>query len=205
MIRFLVLAAFAATSTFAFATTPARQYPGSVPLLLGIESVRGELKLTSLQRAVLDSLRSEYKDEARKLTASMPQTKDQRTAAELQLAKLDDRYNARALSSLSSSQRARLEQIQYHVLGGTMLVSTKVQKKLGLNATQVTSIEKLRMKGLLYVARVNHQFEDGKISHPERIKLLRERRKTMSAGMLKLLTPPQRDAFSALGGQKFSI
>ncbi|HRJ73024.1 MAG TPA: hypothetical protein PLS03_12440 [Terrimicrobiaceae bacterium] len=187
------------------ATTPAVDSPGSLPILLGLDSVRKELKVGSLQRAVLDSLRSEYKSEVRKLTNPMPATPAQRLAAESRLASLNERYNARAMSVLNDSQRARLREIEHQVLGGTKLISPSVQKKLGLTTKQKLSIEALRRKGLDDVGKVNRQFEEGRISYQERIDLLRDRRLSQAEAFLKVLTPEQRNAFLLLGGAKFTI
>ena len=56
------------------ATTAAVDHPGSLAILLGIDKVRAGLRLDSLQRALLDSLRDEYKSAARKLANPMPVT-----------------------------------------------------------------------------------------------------------------------------------
>ncbi len=187
------------------ATTPAVDHPGALPVLLGLDSVRKELKVGSLQRAVLDSLRAEYKSEVRKLTNPMPTTPAQRLAAETQLGKLNERYNARALSVLNDSQRARLLEIEHQTLGATMLLSPSVQAKLALTAKQRQSIESIRRKGLDYVGKINRQFEEGRIGYHERIDLLRGRRLSQAEAFLKVLTPEQRNAFLLIGGDKFAI
>ena len=40
------------------------EHPGSVPVLLGLDSVRNELGLTKSQCARLDKIRSDFKDDA---------------------------------------------------------------------------------------------------------------------------------------------
>ena len=65
------------------ATTAAVDHPGSLAILLGIDKVRAGLRLDSLQRALLDSLRDEYKSAARKLANPMPVTAQERAAAEV--------------------------------------------------------------------------------------------------------------------------
>jgi hypothetical protein len=94
------------------AMTAAVDHPGSLPILLGVEKVRTELKLDSLQRALLDSLRDEYKSAARKLTNPMPKTPPERAAAHAKLLRLNDQFNRRALSVLNPSQRAKLAGIE---------------------------------------------------------------------------------------------
>lgn len=191
--------------SMASAMTAATEHIGSVPVLLGLEKVRTELKLNSLQKAVLDSLRDEYKSAARKIADPLPTTKDQRIAAESKLQALNARYNNRALTVLNDSQRKRFLQIEHQVLGATTLYSPKVQKTLALTPEQVAKVEKLRQKGLASVGKINHQFEDGKIGYQERLSQLRSRRLSQGAALLKLLTPAQLTAYQALGGQKVTL
>ena len=58
---------------------------------------------------------------------------------------------------------------------------------------------------MAYVAKVNRQFESGKIGFHDRLELLRDRRLDQGEAMLNLLTPEQRQAFQSLGGKKFAI
>lgn len=189
----------------ALATTPAVDHPGALPILLGLDKVRAELKLDSLQRAVLDSLRDEYKSETRKLTNPMPTTPEGRAAAEKSFVQLNERFNKRAVSALNSSQRKRLAEIEHQVLGATALYVPSVQKKVGLTEKQKQQVEAIRQSGLEYVGKINHQFEDGRIGYQDRVGLLRARRLSQGTSLLKLLTPEQRDLLVSLGGGKFSI
>lgn len=198
----LPLALCAILAPSAPATTPAVDNPGALPILLGLDPVRAELKLDSLQRAVLDSLRGEYKSAARKLTNPMPATPEARSAAEKEWVALTDRYNARALSVLNASQRKRLLEVEHRLLGATALYTPSVQKKVALTGVQKKQIESIRLKGIEYVGRVNRQFEEGKIGYHDRLDLLRSRRISQGAALMKILTPTQRDAFVALGGSK---
>lgn len=206
MIRALVLSLFLALVTSpAWATTAPVNHPGALPILLGLDKVRTELKINSLQRAVLDSLRSEYKAEARKLTNPMPTTAEGRAAAEKQLLQLTERYNKRALSVLNDSQQARFLEIEHQALGATALFSPAVQQKVKVTSEQKKQIEAIRLKGVDYVGKVNRQFEEGRIGYQEKIDLLRDRRLSQGEILLKLLTPEQRDAFESLGGKKVAI
>lgn len=205
MLRALLLSlflSFAASSVWA--TTAAVDHPGALPILLGLDKVRAELKINSLQRAVLDSLRAEYKTEARKLTTPMPETVAQRATAEKQLLLLTERYNKRALSVLNDDQKVRFLQIEHQILGATALLQPSVQKKVGLTSEQKAQIEAIRLKGVDYVGKINRQFEEGRIGYQEKLDLLRDRRLSQGETLLKLLTPEQRDAFNALGGKKFA-
>lgn len=184
------------------AMTAATDHIGSVPVLLGVENVRKELHVTSLQKAVLDSLRDEYKAAVRKLTDPMPKTKDQREAAWARLQQLNERYNNRALSVLNDSQRTRFLEIEHQVLGMMHLYSPKVQKKIGLTPQQVQKVEKIRQKGLVVVGKINHRFEDGKIDYQQRLELLHEGRMKADGELRKVLTPSQQSAYDALVGKK---
>jgi hypothetical protein len=186
------------------ATTAPADHPGSLPLLLGVERVRTELKLDSLQRALLDSLRGEYKSAVRKLTDPMPKTPQERAAAESRLLRLNEQFNRRALSVLNPAQRAKLSGIEARFLGATALYSPGVQAKLKLTEEQKGKIEAIRKKGVAYVAKINRRFEEGKISQQERLQLLRNRRMEQGVEMLRLLTPEQRSAVLALEGKKIA-
>lgn len=207
MIRRLLLACglCAVLASSAVATTAPVDHPGALPVLLGLDTVRTELKLDSLQRAVLDSLRGEYKSAARKLVDPMPAEAGARVKAEKELVALTDRYNKRALSVLNSTQRTRFLEIEHQVLGATALYMPSVQKKVALSTSQKKQIETIRQKGVAYVGSVNRQFEEGKIGYQERIELLRSRRLSQGTALLKVLTPEQRSTFVSLGGDKFTI
>lgn len=184
--------------------TAAVDHPGSLVILLGVEKVRDELKLDSLQRALLDSLRGEYKAAAQKLTDPMPVTRSERAAAGTKLLALNERFNQRALSVLNPSQRAKLTGIEARFLGATVLFSPSVQTRLKLTDAQKRQIEGIRQKGITYVGKVNRKFEEGKISQQERLHLLRSRRTVQSAEMLRLLTPEQRSTVLAMGSAKIA-
>jgi hypothetical protein len=187
-----------------WATTAPVDHPGSLPILLGVEKVRSELKVDSLQRALLDSLRDEYKTAARKLTNPLPQTAQERAVAHAKLLRLNEQANRRALSILNPAQRGRLSGIEARFLGATVLYSPAVQVKLKLTEDQKQRIEAIRQKGVVYVGKINRRFQEGKISQQQRLQLLRSRRMAQGAKMLRLLTPEQRDALLALGGRKIA-
>jgi hypothetical protein len=196
---FLLLCAFVSSG---YATIAAADHPGSLPILLGLEKVRSELKLDSLQRALLDSLRAEYKAAARKVTSTIPPTPGERAAAEKKFRQLNEHFNRRALSMLNEDQRAKLTAIERKSLGSTMVYMPSVQAKLGLTEQQKKKVEAIRRQGLLYVAKINRRFEQGKISQQQRLQLLRSRRSAQGAQILQVLTPEQRNEVLTLGGKK---
>ena len=194
-----ILAALALTLVpQAKAITAAVEHPGSVPVLLGVEKVRDELKLNSLQRAVLDSLRAEYKNAARQIVATNPSTPEQRLDAEKKLLALNARYNERALSTLNTAQRAKFMKIERQVLGALILYTPSVQKELALTPKQIQEVEKIRLAGLKAVGKINGKFEAGKIGYQERLDLLRARKLASSEVLLKVLTPAQKAEFGKL-------
>ena len=180
-------------------STPA-DHPGSVPVLLGLDSVRKEIGLTASQSSRMDRIRAEFKAGARKLTAQAPATPAARQSSEAALVALKTKANAKALAVLTPVQRCRLAQIEYRVLGGTMLLSPSVQKTLGLSASQIAKIGKLEQKRIAYAGGVNRRFEDGKISHHERVALLRSYRAKQAEALIRVLTPAQRQTFRTLQG-----
>lgn len=184
------------------ASVEATDHPGALPLLAGIEAVRNDLKLNSLQRAVLDSLRDEYKTASRKIFTPRPETPEAQAEALKKLKVLNAQYNARVLSTLNPAQQKRLVQVEQQVIGAVALASPTLQGKLGLSDKQKTKIESLRGKGLAYVSKVNKQFENGKIGYFEKLQLLRGKRIAIGNSMYKVLTPEQQQAFAALGGAK---
>jgi hypothetical protein len=186
------------------ATIAGVDHPGSLPILLSIDKVRAELKLDSLQRALLDSLRGEYKSAARKLTNPMPVTAQERAAAERRLRQLNERFNKRALSVLNDDQRPKLSEIEGRFLGATMVYAPSVQAKLGLTEQQKQQVEGIRRQGIAYVGKINRKFEEGKISQQQRLQLLRSRRTAQGAEILQVLTPEQRSAVLALEGKKLA-
>jgi hypothetical protein len=198
----VVILLFCAAGSPIFATIAAVEHPGSLPILLGVDKVRTELKLDSLQRALLDSLRAEYKSAARKLTNPMPVSTLERTAAEKKLLQLNERFNRRALSMLSDDQRAKLVGIERRLLGPTMVYTPSIQAKLGLSEQQKEKVESIRRQGLAYVGKINRKFEAGKIGPQQRIQLLKNRRAKQNSEILQVLTPEQRDAVQVLEGKK---
>ena len=199
-----VLLALCTVASSVHASTAGVDHPGSLPILLSIDRVRAGLKLDSLQRALLDSLRGEYRFAARKLTNPMPVTAQERAAAEKRLLQLNERFNKRALSVLNDDQRAKLSEIEGRFLGATIVYAPSVQAKLGLTEQQKQQVEGIRRQGVAYVGKINRKFEEGKISQQQRLQLLRSRRTSQGAEILQVLTPKQRNAVLALEGKKLA-
>jgi len=199
--RILILAL--GLSTAQAASTDA-SFPGSVPVLLGNDAVRKDLSLTRSQRAALDGLRSQYKADARSVTARHPQSAVERAAANATLEKLNAEYNARALAVLTPPQAQRLDQIAHQTLGGWMLFVPRIQDSLKLSAEQKALVKKIQSEGKATLDEVNKEFEEGKVSLQERLDQLRAWRIKESKKLMRLLTPVQRRSLETLRGPAFA-
>ena len=183
------------------ATTRATDYPGSVSMLLGVESVRSDLVLDAKQKSRLNALRKELRSKSQVLTRKKSKVPTSRLTADQKLFSLIDSNNSGALAVLTPEQSVRFHEIQNQALGFTMLVSPKVQKQLVFGVKQVISIEKIRLKGLDFVAETNLAFEEGKLSQDKRLQLLRDYRSEQADDFKAVLTRAQREAFTTLCGQ----
>ena len=183
------------------ATTRATDYPGSISMLLGVESVRSDLALDAKQKSRLNVLRKELRSKSQVLTQKKSKVPLSRLTADQKLFSLIDTNNSGALAVLTPEQSVRFHEIQNQALGFTMLVSPKVQKQLVFGVKQVISIEKIRLKGLDFVAETNLAFEEGKLSQDKRLQLLRDYRSEQADDFKAVLTRAQREAFTALCGQ----
>jgi len=192
-----------ALSSSALAASPAPDRIGSLPILLGLDAVRSELNLSPAQASRIDAIRTGFRNNARKIVAAAGTTKESHLAADSKLESLRVKSNSEALAVLSSKQKSRLTEIEHQILGGSTLASPAVQKQLGLSPAQVAAIEKIRLANLAYSKKVASDFDDGIISHHERIELLRDRRLADAEKMLAILEPDQRRAKTALAGRPF--
>jgi hypothetical protein len=178
------------------------EHPGSVPVLLGLDSVRSELGLTKSQCARLDRIRSDFKADAHLITARPPATPVEKAAANATVKALIARYNEKAIAVLTPSQHARLVQIERQTLGGLMLFLPGEQKLLGLTAGQIAAIGKVRSDGEAFASRVTSSFEKGAITLQERLTTLKNYRLKQAANCLRTLTREQRKTFQSLQGEK---
>lgn len=177
------------------AARAATEHPGSVALLLGLDSVRNELRLTKNQRAALDKIRADFKQDVRLITTRYPSDPVERKAANTTVKKLLTKYNDEAIAVLTPAQHSRLVQIEQKVLGGLVLFLPDRQKQLGLSAEQTAAVEKIKSQGEAFSSRITGAFERGEISLQERLALLRNYRIKQSATALRVLTPAQRKEF----------
>ena len=179
------------------------EHPGSVPVLLGLDSVRKELGLSKAQCAKLDKIRADFKADAHLITTRPPSTPVEKMAANSTVKALVSKYNGRAIAVLTASQHERLVQIERQNLGGLMLFLPAEQKQLGLTAGQIAAIGKIQSDGEVFASRVTSSCEKGDLSLQERLATLRNYRLKQSAKCLRVLTPAQRKAFQSLQGKEF--
>ncbi|HEY8898795.1 MAG TPA: hypothetical protein VIM61_00060 [Chthoniobacterales bacterium] len=208
--RTLIVTAFA--GSIAVASAAPREIPplpttkpGSQVILLGVDSVRKDLALTSLQRAVLRDLRDEYREESRAIVKKAGTDLTSKKAAQAELDALTASTNRRALRALSEDQRARLGQIEYQILGAFLLLDGKVQRSLDLTPEQQKKLAYVWWRLQKTASDINKRFEEGKISYYERIVELRDNRIDRSDDMLERLTEEQRAKLDKLAGEKLAI
>lgn len=200
----LLVAALLLTAT-ALSARNSPDSPASVPVLLGLEPVRADLKLSSLQCALLDSLRSDYKNQARQITAIGMADKDAALRADWDLKSLRKQFNQRALDVLNPPQQDRLRQIERQMMGGTLLSSVSEQKLLGLTPTQQSSLAAIEKSNQASAAATMKQFNTGKISNFRKDINLHRNQQQTSKKMLAVLTPEQKKQWEILSGQKLGL
>jgi len=184
---------------------PAPDRPASVPILLGLDPVRAELKLSSLQCALLDSLRSEYKSRSRQITAIGMADQDAALRANWDLRTLRDTYNKRAVAVLSNSQQERLRQIERQMLGGSLLTSPSEQQLLGLGPQQQRKLALLEKQDQANAAAINARYNRGTISSFWKDIYLHNNQRQTSKKMLAVLTQKQKEHWLVLSGQKMGL
>jgi Spy/CpxP family protein refolding chaperone len=196
------LGSFAQAASSVAPSVPTKP-PGSVAILLGVDSVRKELHLTSLQRAVLSDIREQYRETSREIVAKAGADLESKKQAQAKLDALTASSDRSALRALNDDQRQRLIEIQYQIRGGYELLAPALQQKLGVTGTQKAKIEKIWLRGDKYVSKVNARFEKGQISLNQKLLDLRKNREACSADLLAVLTPKQYSKFLFLEGEPF--
>jgi len=190
--RILLAALFATAITLPLsAQSGSSEHPGAVVLLLGSDNVRKELGLTSLQRAILDSLRQEYLEKVQNLTRPNPSTPQAAGNSIVALDAIEQTYNQRALSALNPRQRTQLRSIEHTVAGGMMLLVPSVQEQLGLSGSQAKKIDAYGRQLENTNQKLIRQVEGGQITPARRLNLLRAERLKTSSRMESVLTPAQ--------------
>lgn len=179
--------------------------PSTMPVLLGLEPVRRDLKLSSLQEALLDSLRADYKAKVG-ITASAGLL-DPKIAAKCEADLKASRivYNKRALRILSPAQQTRLRQIERQMLKGYFLDSPSEQKLLGFTPEQSKKAADIARYDRLQAARIMSDYHACRISHFKKDIELHRLQSTTARSMMHLLTPEQQRKYLGLTGTKLKL
>ena len=179
--------------------------PASVPVLLGLEPVRQDLNVSSLQSALLDSLRAEFKAKAGVIVALGLADSKAAPQAFLDLQTLRSRYNQRALNVLNPSQQQRFRQIERQMLGGLLLTSPSEQKLLGITPSQQKHLTEIRSHDQAQAAAIMQRFNAGKISSFRKDIELHRNQHAAAQKMLAVLTPDQKKQWLGLTGPKLAL
>ena len=179
--------------------------PASVPVLLGLEPVRQDLKLSSLQCALLDSLRAEYKAKVGVVAAAGLLDSKLAPKAQADLVAYRAKYNQRSLNVLNPTQQQRLRQIERQMLGATLLTSPSEQKLLNLNDRQIRKIGEIHAYEKTKAASIMKRFNEGRINSFRKDLDLRRLQKTVGRSIYNLLTPDQRKQWLGLAGSKLKL
>ena len=201
----LAVALLGPTGAHAANDSAAADSPASVPVLLGLEPVRQDLKLNTLQCALLDSLRAEYKAKVGVVAAVGLADKKAAPKAAADIASYRASYNRRALNVLSPVQQTRLRQIERQMLGATILSSVSEQKLLGLNDRQLRKIGEISAYEHKKAADIMKRFNEGKSSSFRKDIDLRRLQKTVGRSIYSQLTKEQRKQWLGLTGPKLKL
>lgn len=194
---FLVVA-----SLLAATSSPAKENPGSLPVLISLEHVSKDLHLTSLQKSVISGLRSDYRTAALKITQAKYATSSEIAQAQVALDNLGEAYNHRATAALNTAQRRRLREIERQILGATLLTAPSEQKLLALNEQQKNKIIKLDDDAKKKASAINLRADQGKLNYHQQVMALHKNRQEHATAMIKVLTPDQLKAWNASQGKK---
>jgi len=200
----LLLAALSATLSFASAKV-VPDSPASVPVLLGLEPVRQDLKLSSLQCALLDSLRAEYKAKVGVVAAVGLADKKATPKAAADLDSFRASYNRRALDVLNSGQQQRLRQIERQMLGPVILTSPSEQKLLAITPKQEQKLADIHRYDQTKASEIMSNYHSAKISSFRKDLELRRLQKTVGRSIYAQLTAEQRKQWLGLTGPKLKL
>jgi hypothetical protein len=179
--------------------------PASVPVLLGLEPVRQDLKLSSLQCALLDALRSEYKAKVGVVAAVGLADKKATPKAAAELDSFRATYNRRALDVLNSGQQQRLRQIERQMLGPVILTSPSEQKLLGITPKQQQKLVDIHRYDQTKAAEITSNYHAGKISSFRKDLELRRLQKTTGRSIYAQLNAEQKKQWLGLTGPKLKL
>ncbi|MFI0347145.1 MAG: hypothetical protein ACH346_00005 [Chthoniobacterales bacterium] len=199
-----IVAPLSATSTSCSPHPPAKENPGSLPVLASLERISSDLHLTSLQRSVVAGLRSDYRAAALKITQVKYKTSSEVAQAQVDLDNLSTTFNHRVLAILNATQCRRLREIERQMLGGTLLTSPSEQEFLGLSDQQKNQIAVIQKDAQAKAATINFCADQGKLNYHQQVMALHKNRQKHAKKMLEVLTPEQMKIWNAAQGVKIA-
>jgi len=176
--------------------------PASLAVLLGLDGVRQELRITPAQSGLLDALQSDYKSQAKTIMAIGQADQDAALRADWDVRSLRKQYNSRSLAILTPDQQQRLMELQRQMLGGSLLSSVTEQKLLGLSPQQQQQLAALGSSSQAQATSINAQTQAGQLSDFRKGIELRRIQQQTSDRMVAILTPDQKKQWKILSGQK---
>jgi len=176
--------------------------PASLAVLLGLDGVRQELRITPAQSGLLDALQSDYTSQAKTIKAIGQADQDAALRADWDVRSLRKQYNSRSLAILTPDQQQRLMELQRQMLGGSLLSSVTEQKLLGLSPQQQQQLAALGSSSQAQATSINAQAQAGQLSDFRKGIELRRIQQQTSDRMVAILTPDQKKQWKILSGQK---
>jgi Spy/CpxP family protein refolding chaperone len=185
---------------------------GSPMGILRLEQVQEELKLTPQQRAQLQQLAAEVRQEvASRIAAIANAPPDQRAAQIADTAATAGpkalAYRQRVDEILAPDQKARLRQVMLQVRGPVgALADDQVAAALNLNDDQKARLREIRQRVGASVLEAMQDLRERRVGAESQLDpKAREVYRDAVEQSLGLLTPSQRDAFEKLQGDKFEL
>lgn len=190
------------------------RFAGSRPrvlfILLQMDIVQEELKLTSDQKDKIEALRGEARPSQPTMDASESQklsgkewvernNEINRQAREYSQSR-DQRITTSLPTILSPDQLERLGQIRLQAVGTAALAEPEVQKSLALTAKQKREILLLRAQRQTVPTPIRTR-----MSRRERDEARNAAQHETDESLLKILTPDQKDEFEKMKGKKIAI
>lgn len=173
---------------------------GSLAIFLSDEEVRDSLHLSASQRQQLDTIRANFRAQARALVKNTPSNDSGVIAkSDSKLTSLLKSSNREAYQVLNKQQQSEVLKLEAKTLGGSLLLSEAVQNKLGLTSIQKAKITSIHASYNPSRDNVRALYHQGKIGHFRKVAKLRKIRKQEASKLLKVLTPAQHAAFKQLG------
>jgi Spy/CpxP family protein refolding chaperone len=147
-----------------------------------------ELKITAAQKASIEKIMKEMQAQPRN-------GGNNREAFQ--------KYQTRIMNVLSASQKARLNQIQLQMRGGSAFLDPTVQKQLGITAAQKTKLTSLREASQ---KEMRAKFESArKANKPMDPAVMQKMRAAQDAKYMAVLSAAQKAKWKTMTGKPFAM